>query len=36
MFEKIFALGDELVAATSYDSEATTKQVKGIIESYLD
>ncbi len=36
MFERLFALGDELVAASDYNSEATTKQVKDIIESYLD
>ena len=36
MFEKLFALGDELVSTTNYNSEATTNQVKKIIESYLD
>ena len=36
LFESLFALGDEVVAASDYDSDATIKQVKDIITSYLD
>ena len=34
MFEKIFALGDEVVAAEGYNSEATQQQVAEIIARY--
>lgn len=36
MFERIFALGDEVVEAGTYDSNAIQKEVKEIIQKYRD
>lgn len=36
MFQKIFALGDELVAADSYSSDTAQRQVSEIIKDYMN
>jgi len=36
MYQRIFALGDEVTAATTYNSEAIQQQVSNIIKAYKD